>query len=152
ELGPDGARVPRRTFSRVGQFGPIEPLNALDLPEIELFKQHGPDESLLIGARTNYPLTGGADWICVDATHWVFAGTGRKAGDGIPGLVGWEWHGHPATAIPGLEIVAQGNVRPRGRNRTQGHYTATVYPGPQGNFVWNAATIWWSTGLSSPPG
>jgi hypothetical protein len=32
------------------------------------------------------------------------------------------------------------------------HWTATVYPGPKKNFVFNAATIFWAQGLSSPPG
>lgn len=27
-----------------------------------------------------------------------------KNGNGIPGLVGWEWHGDPAD-LPGLEVV-----------------------------------------------
>ncbi len=71
-----------------------------------------------------------------------------KDGDGIPGLVGWEWHGDPAD-IPGLEVVARGKVKARG---TEGIYTATIYPGPKDNFVFNAATIWWADGLSAPPG
>jgi hypothetical protein len=33
-----------------------------------------------------------------------------------------------------------------------GVFTATVYPGPRGNFVFNAATCWWADGLSAPPG
>jgi N,N-dimethylformamidase beta subunit-like protein len=154
ELGPapaDPAGAPDRTLTRVGQYGPIEALNVADFPEVGGLRKNGPDESLLVGARTNYPLTGGADWICTQEKHWLFQGTGMKDGDAIPGLVGWEWHGHPA-AIPGLEVVAEGNVRPRGRNNARGHYTATIYPGPKGNFVFNGATIWWSTGLSSPPG
>jgi hypothetical protein len=32
------------------------------------------------------------------------------------------------------------------------HYTATIYPGPKGNLVFNAATIFWCQGLSNPPG
>jgi len=151
DLGPDGAGVPNRTLSRVGQYGPIEAQNVVDFPELNGLKRNGPDESLLVGARTNYPLTGGADWICSQEKHWLFEGTGMKNGDAIPDLVGWEWHGHPATAIPGLTIVAQGEVRQRG-GVDQGHYTATIYPGPKGNFVFNGATIWWSTGLSFPPG
>jgi N,N-dimethylformamidase beta subunit-like protein len=143
--------VPDRTLTRVGQYGPIEAQNAVDFPELHGLRKNGPDESLLIGARTNYPLTGGADWACSQEKHWIFDGTGMKNGDAIPDLVGWEWHGHPATAIQGLEIVAQGEVRQRG-GVEQGHYTATIYPGPKGNFVFNAATIWWSTGLSFPPG
>jgi hypothetical protein len=31
-------------------------------------------------------------------------------------------------------------------------FTATLYPGPRGNFVFNAATCWWADGLSAPPG
>ena len=34
----------------------------------------------------------------------------------------------------------------------ESHYTATVYPGPKGNLVFNASTIFWSQGLSAPPG
>ena len=29
-----------------------------------------------------------------------------KRGEGIPGLVGWEWHGAPAS-IPGLKVVSK---------------------------------------------
>jgi hypothetical protein len=31
-------------------------------------------------------------------------------------------------------------------------YTTTIYNRPKGNFVFNAATCWWSLPLSSPPG
>ena len=71
-----------------------------------------------------------------------------KNGDAIPGLIGWEWMGDPAD-IPGLEVVARGEVR---NGKDKGTYTATIYPGPKNNFVFNAATIWWSDGLSGPPG
>jgi hypothetical protein len=71
-----------------------------------------------------------------------------KTGDGIAGLVGWEWMGDPAK-IPGLEVVARGEVS---NGKDKGTYTATIYPGPKDNFVFNAATIWWSDGLSAPPG
>ncbi len=73
-----------------------------------------------------------------------------KNGDSIPGLVGWEHHGHPANT-PGLEVLARGPVFSGGR--PQGvEYTSTIYPAPRGNLVFNASSIWWSVGLSSPPG
>jgi len=55
--------------------------------------------------------------------------------------------------IPGLEVVSTGTTHngdpgPKG----EGTYTATIYPGPKGNFVFNAATCWWADGLSAPPG
>ena len=81
--------------------------------------------------------------------HWFFAGTGMHNGDRIPGLVGWEHHGEPADR-PGLEVVARGPVSSGGR--PQGvEYTAVVLPGPKDNVIFNAATIWWSDGLSAPP-
>jgi hypothetical protein len=49
--------------------------------------------------------------------------------------------------------------RPRGGGggaaklgKSEGTSAATIYPGPKDNVVFNAATIWWSDGLSAPPG
>lgn len=52
--------------------------------------------------------------------------------------------------LPGMKIVAEGDATVKGK--TVGHYTATLYDGPKDNIVFNAATIWWANGLSSPPG
>jgi hypothetical protein len=114
------------------------------------FPFRGPDEGYLMGARNTEPVNGGGDWICVKPDHWIFEGTGMKKGDRIAGLVGWEYHGDPPKDIPGLEIVAEGTafvggVRPQ-------HWAAVIYPGPKDNFVFNASTIFWAQGLSSPPG
>ncbi len=138
---------PHRILTRVGLFGGVDD-TANGFPDMARLDQHGPNEGLLIGARNAYPVTGGGDWICRKPDHWLFADTGMKEGDGIPGLVGWEWHGQPAD-IPGLEVVARG---PTDNGSVKAEYTATIYPGPKGNLVFNAATIWWGDGLSEPPG
>ena len=52
----------------------------------------------------------------------------------------------------GLEIVATGATQSAPGKPNGGTYTATVYPGPRDNFVFNAATCWWADGLSAPPG
>ena len=114
------------------------------------FENPGPDERDIIGARTIVPFNGGGDWTCAKPDHWLFEGTGMKKGDSIPGLVGWEYHGEPDPDRKGLEVVAEGNVWAGGIKL--GKYAATIYPGPKGNFVFNATTIWWSQGLSDPPG
>jgi len=113
------------------------------------FPHRGPDEGLLMGARNIEPVNGGGDWAIKRPEHWMFEGTGVKAGDAIPGLIGWEYHGQPPE-IPGLEVVAAGTAWQGGDNPQQ--WTATIYPGPKGNFVFNASTIFWVQGLSSPPG
>ncbi len=114
------------------------------------FPERGPDEGYLMGSRNVSPVNGGGDWICEKPDHWIFEGTGMKKGDAIRGMIGWEYHGDPPEDLSGLEIVARGTALQSGVNPQQ--WTSTIYPGPQGNFVFNASTIWWAQGMSSPPG
>ncbi|HWQ54497.1 MAG TPA: N,N-dimethylformamidase beta subunit family domain-containing protein [Bryobacteraceae bacterium] len=145
---PSSDGRPNRIISRQGRYG-----GATEIENREFFKypfpMTGPNEALLMGARSPYPFNGGGDWIATKPDHWLFNGTGMKKGDGVPGLVGWEFHGDPAS-IPGLEIIAEGTALSGGTRPVR--WTATIYPGPKGNFVFNASTIWWAQGLSSPPG
>lgn len=138
-----------RAFERVGVFGP--PGGMRDFVAMKSLAHDRPYANELIGAHSTGPVTGGADWICNLPEHWLYAGTGMKHGDHVPGVIGWEWHGDPAP-IPGLEIVATGPTQSEPGMPNGGVYTATVYPGPKNNFVFNAATCWWADGLSAPPG
>jgi hypothetical protein len=143
---PSSAGRANRIITRAGRYGGIrenERAYMADLPVA------APSEAALIGAQTVSPFNGSGDWTVTRPDHWLFAGTGMRRGDSVPGLVGWEFHGDPAD-IPGLEVVARGTtINGGGREAT---YTATVYPGPRGNVVFNASTIFWAQGLSSPPG
>ena len=141
--GRDGR--PDRIFHRAGRYGGLSKGEEAWGP----FDTEGPNENTLIGARTVNPFNGSGDWQVTKADHWLFEGTGMKNGDRIPGLVGWEFHGDPAD-IPGLEVVAEGAAVNGGGRKA--HWTATVYPGPRGNWVFSASTIYWSMGLSRPPG
>src|SRR4051794_7538693 len=135
-----------RTITRAGRYGGIRPGEEKWMADLPV---EAPNEASLIGAQTVTPFNGSGDWTVTRPDHWIFAGTGMKKGDSIPGLVGWEFHGSPAK-IPGLEVAAAGKTF-TGDDR-ESHYTATIYPGPKGNFVFNAATIFWAQGLSAPPG
>lgn len=146
---PDSRGVANRIFGRVGVFGP--PGGTRDFVAMKSLPHERPYANELVGAHSTGPVTGGADWICAQPDHWLFAGTDMKQGDGIPGLVGWEWHGDPAN-IAGLEIVATGPTQDAPGKPNGGIYTATIYPGPKGNFVFNASTCWWGDGLAAPPG
>ena len=108
----------------------------------------GPDGALLMGGRTAG--IGGGAWTCTNAGHWLYEGTGMKNGDTVQGLVGWEWHGSPARGLPSLEVIAEGPMLPE--HPLYSPHAATIYDGPKGNVVFNAGTIWWAQGLSSPPG
>jgi hypothetical protein len=140
---------PNRIFFRGGPYGDQNAYAVNRHKEHGPFPHRGPDEGLLMGARNVEPVNGGGDWTITQADHWIFRNAGVSNGDSIPGLIGWEYHGQPAS-IDGLEVVAAGTAWQGGENPQQ--WTATIYPGPKGNFVFNAATIFWAQGLSSPPG
>ncbi|MBI2431520.1 MAG: hypothetical protein HYV26_01470, partial [Candidatus Hydrogenedentes bacterium] len=145
-LTPSAAGRPHRVLTRQGTYGAM---SAKEAARMGPFPMYGPDEGLIIGARNIMPFNGSDDWIVSDDSAWIFEGTGMKNGDRIPGLVGWEFHGDPAD-IPGLQVVARGAAR--NTENEIGHWTATLYPGPKDNWVFNASTIWWAQGLSTPPG
>jgi hypothetical protein len=148
--GSAGARP--RIFDRVDYFGPRDEGMIKRFPSMGFFPHQSPAEGLLLGARSNVPpCTGGADWICTQPEHWLYAGTQMRQGERIPGLIGWEYHGEPA-AIPGLEVVATGPTQDAPGKPNGGTYAATVYYGPKGNFVFNASTCWWADGMTEPPG
>jgi hypothetical protein len=160
---PSASGMPNRNIRREGWFLPM-PENISEAAKQRLLKRAlndqtfepkmGPDGALLMGGRLDREGSGrgigAGDWTCALPEHWLFAGTGMKKGDSIKGLVGWEWHGAPNKDLPGMNVVAEGDALVRGRK--VGRYTATLYDGPKDNVVFNAATIWWANGLSSPPG
>jgi len=143
------SKKPNRIIFRGGPYG------ANNQEAVDRHQQHGPfpfrgpDEGMLMGARNIEPVNGGGDWTVTKAAHWMFDGTGMVNGDSIPGLIGWEHHGKPSP-IPSLEVVADGTAWQGGDNPQQ--WTAAIYPGPKRNFVFNASSIFWVQGLSSPPG
>ncbi|MBT7875777.1 MAG: hypothetical protein HN758_15200 [Verrucomicrobia bacterium] len=140
---------PDRVMERIGVFGP--PGGTREFNSMSKLIHEPPYASELMGAQSTGPVTGGADWICRKPDHWIFDGTEMSMGDAIPGLVGWEWHGDPA-GIDGLEILASGKTQSAPGILNGGEYTSTIYQAPKGNWVFNAATIWWGDGLSEPPG
>ena len=145
-LTPSSIGAANRVLERAGRYGGIRPAETPWMADLPV---EAPNESTLIGAQTVTPFNGSGDWIVTKPEHWMFEGTKMKKGDRILGLVGWEFHGSPAD-IPGLEIVAEGPTWTGGD--AESHYTATIYPGPKKNFVFNASTIFWAQGLSAPPG
>lgn len=160
---PSSEGQPNRNIRREGWFLPF-PENISEASRQKLLRQSlndpnfepnmGPDGALLMGGRLDREGSGrgigAGDWTCAMPEHWLFEDTGMRKGDSIRGLVGWEWHGAPRMDLPGMNVVAAGDATVNGK--TVGRYTATLYDGPKDNVIFNAATIWWANGLSSPPG
>lgn len=159
-LLPSQDGTPYRGSRREGWFMPVpdkipEAVKQRLLNRSDFELNMGPDGAQLMGGRLDKDQETGrgmgvGDWTCALPEHWLFADTGMKKGDSVKGLLGWEWHGAPAMNLPGMNIVAEGDATINGK--TVGQYSATLYDGPKDNVVFNAATIWWANGLSSPPG
>ncbi|MFM2166345.1 MAG: hypothetical protein RIS79_716 [Verrucomicrobiota bacterium] len=149
-FSPNAGGVPNRRIFRGGPYGGDYKYAVDREKDHGPYPHRGPDEGYLMGVRNIDPVNGGGDWTCVKHEHWVFEGTGMKAGDSIPGMIGWEYHGDPPKDLPGLEILAAGTAFQGGRNPQQ--WQAVVFDGPKGNFIFNASTIWWAQGMSKPPG
>lgn len=149
-FSPNADGAPNRRIFRGGPYGG-DYVYAVDRAKHHgPFPHRGPDEGYLMGVRNIRPVNGGGDWFCLKPEHWIFAGTGMKKGDSIPGMIGWEYHGDPPKDLPGLEILAGGTCWQGGDNSQQ--WQAVIFDGPKGNFIFNASTIWWAQGLSKPPG
>jgi hypothetical protein len=109
-----------------------------------------PEQSLLGGMMNvnSYCHWGcGFDWVVADASNWVFAGTGLRNGDKIPGLVGYEydqvypWYPTP----PGDQIISASPVIDiYGRHSIS---NATVYTAKSGAHIVDIGTIDWAGGL-----
>jgi hypothetical protein len=151
-IDPRARGAANRVFGRIDHFGPADNAERKLFKAMDRLPHTSPNEASLVGARSTGQITGGADYVCSMPEHWLFAGTGMKLGEAIPGLVGWEWHGDPATDIPGLEVVSTGPTRNEKTGKVHGTYASTIYPGPRGNVVFNASSCWWADGLSEPPG
>ncbi len=148
-FSPNSRGVPNRTIFRGGPYGGDYKYAVREAEKNGPFPERGPDEGYLMGVRNIRPITGGGDWIITRPEHWMFDGTGVKKGDRIRGLVGWEYMGDPPP-IKGLEVVAEGTAWGGGERPQQ--WQSTIYPGPKGNIVFCASTIFWAQGLSMPPG
>ena len=149
-LLPSAAGQPHRVMHRAGKFLGEELSRMLCKRKgwAATFPA-GPDGALLMGGRTAG--IGGGDWTCTKPDHWLYEGTAMKEGDKVEGLIGWEYHGSPVKDLPGMEVVAHSEVK-AGNGKPRSPHVATFYNGPKGNVVFDAGSIWWAQGLSSPPG
>lgn len=112
---------------------------------------HSPEQAFLGVMYASYwqPKEGGFPWVVANAASWVFAGTGLKNGDRLPGLVGYEYDkifsDYP---IPqGLQILATSPIVDVNQNHDVSN--ATLYTAASGARVFDAGTIEWSWGLDS---
>jgi hypothetical protein len=109
-------------------------------------------ESRLIGVMYQAFMPQGATFapfVVADDSSFAFAGTGLRAGDSLPRLVGSEFDAYaPAAAPPGVQILAHSPVQ---SVAGAGYSDCTWYTRPGGGGVFATGTASWVTSLWDGP-
>jgi N,N-dimethylformamidase beta subunit-like, C-terminal len=113
-------------------------------------------EGLVVGLSYGQVCDGLADLVVSAPDHWVFHGTGLRAGDRITKLVGTEfdtWDPDPASRPGNVALLCASPVRARlsGDDATgttrQATQNSAIYTAPSGATVFAAGTMTWGWGL-----
>jgi N,N-dimethylformamidase beta subunit-like protein len=93
-------------------------------------------------------------YVVANSSHWVYAGTGFKDGDSVPGIVGYEMDRLFSTFPPPTTTNQTLLSRSPFTNDTgQADYAnSSIYQAPSGAWVFAAGTIEWSWGLDNSLG
>lgn len=146
ENGRDGA--PYRTIVGYKEQALAEDPFASDPRRVTNTWRHAPtsfpEESLIGVMYVDSQID--ADIVISNPGHWVFGGTGLRAGDRLPGLLGYEVDRIFGNGPPGVELLARSPYT-RGDNAVTGFSDMTVYTAPGGAVVFATGSIQWSWGL-----
>jgi Fibronectin type III domain len=92
-------------------------------------------------------------YVVTNASDWIYAGTGFKNGDSVPGLVGYEadqqFSSYPfPNAVPGTYLTVSNSPFTNVSGQPD-HANSSIYQAPSGAWVFGAGTIAWSWGLDN---
>jgi hypothetical protein len=121
-------------------------------------------ESVLIGQMYGHVVLTPGNFVCTAPDHWIYQGTGMRAGDEILNLIGQEYDRFwPDLGLspPGTQILAVSPVRPNLGHETVIYggpapneprdpvHNATIYTAQSGATVFSAGTMQWSWALDA---
>lgn len=113
-------------------------------------------EQTLVGLQIGDIIHGGFsgaywDYVVENAGHWVYAGTGLRDGDAVPGIVGYEADlYYDSVPLPPHRDGSWTLLSTSPYVNFGGHLSygqSAVYQAPSGAWVFAAGTIGWSLGL-----
>ena len=125
--------------------------NARDTTADYQSKPHPRPENELVGLLwSGWAHLEGFPFVVTQPDHWIYEGTGLRAGDPLGNIVGYEWDiaSNNGLSPEGLEVISESPVV-----HEYGHTSwaqASVYYPTASSFVFAAGTIGWAKGLSEP--
>jgi hypothetical protein len=110
-----------------------------------------PEQSLrgvISGSMLN-PGTPNFDYVVTNSTHWIYAGTGFKDGDTVPGIVGYEMDRYrsqyPPPSSANWTLLSHSPFTDY--QGVADYANSSLYQAPSGAWVFSSGTISWSRGL-----
>jgi N,N-dimethylformamidase beta subunit-like protein/IPT/TIG domain-containing protein len=154
-LEPSATAVPNRVIVEYRNFpwAPTDPVQGpTTTTEFRLPPVNRPEQTLLgtqfVGSMAN------VNYVVINSSHWVYAGTGFNDGDAVPGLVGYEADGfmsnYPPPNTTNQTLLGRSPFLDWAGNTI--YANSSIYQAPSGAWVFNAGTISWSWGLDDVPG
>jgi hypothetical protein len=112
-------------------------------------------EQTLVGIQFSMQLPNNTDYIVTNSSHWVYAGTGFRDGDVVPGIVGYELDSYmpsyPSSTSTNQTLLSRSPYTDPGSGVT-GYANSSIYQAPSGAWVFAAGTMSWSWALDDIPG
>src|SRR5438309_1584293 len=110
-------------------------------------------EQTLLGIQYGATLPN-TDYVVINSSHWVYAGTGFQDGDVVPGIVGYEadtfWPNFPPPNSANQTLLSRSPFTDTRGVTT--YLNSSIYQAPSGAWVFGAGTISWSWALDDVPG
>src|SRR5213594_1553202 len=112
-----------------------------------------PEQTLIgIMSAAQLPMT---NYVVINSSHWVYAGTGFQDGDVVPGIVGYEadsyWPNFPPPNSANQTLLSRSPFTYPSNGLTI-HLNSSIYQAPSGAWVFAAGTMSWSWALDDVPG
>src|SRR5436309_8704623 len=111
-------------------------------------------EQTLIGIMSAAQLPN-SDYVVINSSHWVYAGTGFQDGDVVPGIGGYEaesfWPNFPPPNSANQTLLSRSPFTYPNNGLTI-HLNSSIYQAPSGAWVFAAGTMSWSWALDDVPG
>src|SRR5213594_1942531 len=154
---PSAAGVANRVMVcyRATPWNPIDPLygGPTTTTEFRSPPVNRPEQTL-IGIMSAAQLPN-SDYVVINSSHWVYAGTGFQEGDVVPGIVGYEadsyWPNFPPPNSANQTLLSRSPFTYPSNGLTI-HLNSSIYQAPSGAWVFAAGTMSWSWALDDVPG
>ncbi|TMF72427.1 MAG: hypothetical protein E6I18_17025, partial [Chloroflexi bacterium] len=108
-------------------------------------------EQTLIGVQfvSDVPAGHNVPYVVTNSSHWIYAGTGFKDGDTVPGIVGYEMDRFMSEypAPPGTNRTLLSHSPFTNALQLPDYANSSIYQAPSGAWVFGSGTLSWNWGL-----